>query len=530
MPFYDALDAADLKHILVRHEQGAAFAASGYARMKNQPGVCVATSGPGATNLITGITDAAMDGIPLFVITGQVASPMLGTDAFQEAPIPDMVRPVVKYCKQVTSPEQLLTALPEAWKTATTGRPGPVLIDITKDAQINQTDAAPNWTTLEKESVALPTEDLTAATELLAAAKQPLILFGHGVHIAGASTELAALMDKSSIPATATLHGLSSLATTHPNYLGMAGMHGHLAANAAIQDADVILAVGMRFDDRLTGRVPDFAPNAKIIHVDIDNRQIGKVVPPTIGINHDAKAVLAALVEAVPALETTAWLEALAAHREEEKAIVISEALKATNDRPNMSFTLDALGSNREQAAIFISDVGQHQMSAARYLDLRSNDRLLNSGGLGTMGFALPAAVGAAVANQDTERAVVAIIGDGSFQMSMQELGTIAQEKLPVKILILNNNYLGMVRQWQELFFARRYSHVDISSPDLAQIAAAYNIPYLRAEQTGEVGDALAAFWAATGPVLLEVAVTKEENIFPIVPSGASLSEVKLTA
>lgn len=513
MPFYDALERTGaLHHVLVRHEQGAVFAASGAARVGGEAGVAIATSGPGATNLITGITDAQADGVPLFVITGQVASPLLGTEAFQEAPIPEMVAPVTKYCAQVTPQSDIRQILEEAWSAMCSGRPGPVLIDITKDAQ--------------QAVFATYSTALADAVELLKGAERPLILFGKGATDATAS--LQKCIAAHHIPAVCTLHGLSVLPSDTSYFFGMAGMHGHLAANHAIQNADVILALGVRFDDRLTGRVEDFAPRAEIIHVDVSARQIGRVVPTAVGLVGKVSDLLPQIDAALTSKPNTDWVTSLREKAKEEERAIITPNTQLRPGRPTMAYVLSCVSKRRSRKATFVSDVGQHQMSAARYLRLRDSDRLLNSGGLGSMGFALPAAIGAAFAGGAKERDTFVIVGDGSFQMSLQELATAVQEGVPIKVLLLNNGYLGMVRQWQELFFGKTYSQVAIGSPKIAAIAKAYGCSYLKADATDTFNEQLDAFLSVEGPVIYEVAVVSEENVFPIVPAGASLSEMKL--
>src|SRR3989344_2805098 len=464
MPIYDALYdyKYKIRHILVRHEQGAAHAAEGYARTAGKPGVAMATSGPGATNPVTGIADAMCDSIPIVCITGQVPKAALGTDAFQEAPIIGIVTPITKWCYQVTHAQEIPYIIAKAFHIAKSGRPGPVLVDITKNAQIELCDYDPNEKfscTARTSNAPAPTKtDLKRAADLLNKAERPYMLIGHGISISRAEKELDNFLAKSGIPVASTLLGLSSVPTNHPLYMGMLGMHGNYSTNKLTNDADLILAVGVRFDDRVTGKISEYAKGVKIIHVDVDHAELEKVVPTELPIHADAKAFLTAITPLMKKRDHSAWIKRFKKLDEEEKREVNDAELYPEGGEITMAETIRILGEQTKGRAVVVADVGQHQMVAARYYPFREPDCYITSGGLGTMGFALPAAIGAKMG--DPSREVVAVIGDGSFQMTMQELGTIMQEKLPVKIIILNNRFLGMVRQWQELFFGNRYSFV----------------------------------------------------------------------
>jgi acetolactate synthase-1/2/3 large subunit len=531
MPVYDALYDYQEKihHILVRHEQGAAHAAEGYARIANKAGVCLATSGPGATNLVTGIADAMLDSIPMVCITGQVSKAFLGTDAFQETDIIGITIPITKWNYQVTSAEELLTIIPKAFAVAQSGRPGPVLIDITKNAQFEtlsvDLSSLPEHHTLECRSV-VELSALRTAASLLNTAKQPLMLVGHGVLISNAQAELREFMEKTGIPAASTLLGLSALPTTHPLYVGMLGMHGNYGPNILTNEADVIMAIGMRFDDRVTGKLSEYARQAKIIHIDIDPAELNKNVQVAAGIVCDAKQALRALLPLVEQREHPEWLERFSQCHKTEVDAVISKDLAEREERPCMSKVIADLNQVTEGEAIVVTDVGQHQMATARYYGFKNAGSFISSGGLGTMGFALPAAAGAAVA--DRSRNVVAIIGDGGFQMTLQELGTIAQQGLSVKTIVLNNNFLGMVRQWQQLFFEKRYSFVELTNPNFCMIAEAFGIPAKQVGRCCDVKAALTEMWNTPGPYFLEILVEKEDNVFPMVPAGASVADVRL--
>lgn len=528
MPFYDALyDAKDeIKHILVRHEQGASHAAEGYARITGRAGVCIATSGPGATNLVTGIADAMLDSVPMVCITGQVFSDLLGTDAFQETDVIGITMPITKWNYQVSRAEDIAEAISKAFYIAQNGRPGPVLVDITKDAQVNSFEYEAVKVTSIKNFNPMPSINdsrIKEAAEAINNAKRPLIFCGHGVLIAQAQKELTKIMEVGDIPATSTLHGLSAIATSHPQYVGMLGMHGHYGPNLLSKEADVVIAVGMRFDDRVTGKLKTFIPDATVIHIDIDAAELHKNVKAHIPVHGDAKVALTKLLPLIEKRNRSEWIAAFAKCDEEEKAKV---AISGDGEKLKMSEVIVELSKETKGEAVIVADVGQHQMMAARYYQFQKPDSFITSGGLGTMGFALPAAIGAKEAAKDRE--VVAIIGDGSFQMTLQELATIKQENLAVKVIILNNNFLGMVRQWQELFFDNRYSFVDLDNPDFVKVTEGFGIKAQRIEKKSELEAGLKTMLEHDGPFLLEVMVEKEQNVFPMVPAGACVSDIRL--
>lgn len=529
MPIYDALyDYKDqIRHILVRHEQGAAHAAEGYARLKGKPGVCMATSGPGATNLVTGIADAMSDSIPIVCITGQVTAAALGTDAFQEAPIIGIVTPITKWCYQVTNAQEIPEAVEKAFRIASSGRPGPVLIDITKNAQTEMCDFhLPVKKHVYKHQTKSFKRKLAHAAALLNKAERPFILIGHGIPIAKAENELIKVVEKSGFPVASTLLGLSSIPTNHPLYMGMLGMHGNYAPNKLTNKADVILAVGMRFDDRVTGKISEYAKNAKIIHVDIDNAELHKVVKTELAIHADAKEFLAQLLPLIKPRKHAEWIKRFREFDKDELAVVKDSELYPKSGEITMGETIRILSEKTAGKAVIVADVGQNQMVAARYYGFKNPDSYITSGGLGTMGFALPASIGAKIA--DPKKEVIAIIGDGGFQMNIQELGTIAQEKLGIKIIILNNRFLGMVRQWQEMFFDERYSFVHMENPDFIKIAEGYSIPGELVEERKELHGALDRLLKAKGSYLLDIRVKKDGNVFPMIPSGASVDEIRL--
>lgn len=529
MPVYDALyDFKDqVHHVLVRHEQGAVHAAEGYARACGKPGVCIATSGPGATNLITGIADAMMDSVPLVCITGQVGSPFLGTDAFQEADILSMTAPVTKWSFQVTSAEEIPFCLAKAFYLAKSGRPGPVVIDITKDAQLGMLDFSyPKYEGERKEVLKPDTLTIQKAADLLNLSARPYLLVGHGVLISGAEKEVRELAEKADIPIASTLLGLSAFPTNHPLHVGMLGMHGNYGANVLTNEADVILAVGMRFDDRVTGALEKYAKQAQIIHIDIDQSELGKNVKVTVPILADAKNALQALLPLVHSHRHPVWLEKFRQCKALEYEKVIEKEVNPKEGMLTMGEAIHCLSQKDKGRSIIVTDVGQHQMVAARYTDfLRSNSHI-TSGGLGTMGFALPAAIGAKLGAPNLN--VIAVIGDGGFQMTLQELGVVFQEKLPVKILILNNQHLGMVRQWQELFFEERYSFTAMLNPDFVKIAEAYGIRARKVTERQELSEVLTEMLESKEAYLLEVVVEKQHNVFPMIPPGCSACEVRL--
>lgn len=532
MPVYDALyDYKDrLRHILVRHEQGAGHAAQGYARMTGRPGVCLVTSGPGATNLVTPITDAMMDSVPLVCITGQVAASLLGTDAFQEADIIGITTPITKWNYQIIHASEIPEVFAKAFLIAGSGRPGPVVIDITKNAQMDMMDFS------YPKSISIPSyqptinphvKQIKLAADLINSAKRPYILIGHGILIAKAEKSLLALSEKTGMPVASTLHGLSSFPVGHPLYVGMLGMHGNYAPNKMTNKADVILAVGMRFDDRVTGRLEDYAKNAQVIHIDIDPAEINKNVPSVVPIVADANAALEELLKYVKPNTHKEWVKKFHEFDKMEFDSVINDEIHPKTGQITMGEAINLLSEKTKGEAVIVTDVGQHQMMSARYYKFQKTDSFITSGGLGTMGFGLPAAMGAKVAAPT--RDVIAIVGDGGFQMTLQELITIDQDQIPVKIIILNNNYLGMVRQWQQLFFDHRYSFVNLHNPDFVAITKACGIDAEKVTERDELGLAFDRLLSAKGPRLLEIVVKQEGNVFPMVPTGASVDEMVLT-
>jgi acetolactate synthase-1/2/3 large subunit len=531
MPVYDALyDEQDrIQHVLARHEQGAIHAAQGFARATTKPGVCFATSGPGATNLITGIADAQIDSTPLVCITGQVASSLLGSDAFQETDIIGISMPVTKWNYQVTEASEIPEALAKAFYIARSGRPGPVLIDITKDAQFQKFDYS--YKPFEKVRSYVPkpeidTSSIERAAEAINNAKRPFILFGQGVILANAEEEFKKLVEKTGIPSAWTILGLSALETDHPLNVGMLGMHGNYGPNLLTNECDVLIAIGMRFDDRVTGNLDKYAKQAKVIHLEIDPAEINKNVRADIPVLGDAKVTLAQLLQKVKPNSHEEWLQKFndCAKIEDEK--VIDAELNPSSDTLTMGEVIKIINKYTHGDAIIVTDVGQHQMVACRYSKFTKSKSNITSGGLGTMGFGLPAAIGAQLGAPD--RTVIAVIGDGGFQMTIQELATIYQTKAKVKVLLLNNEFLGMVRQWQQLFFDKRYSSTEMINPDFQTIVKGYYIPTEKVTERDKLEDAIKEFLNYDGAYFLEVMVGKENNVFPMVPSGAGVSEIRL--
>lgn len=532
MPIYDALyDYNDkLEHILVRHEQGAIHAAQGFARTSGNVGVVFATSGPGATNLVTGLADAMIDSTPVVCITGQVFAALLGTDAFQETDVINITTPVTKWNFQVTDAEEIPETLAKAFHIAKTGRPGPVLIDITKNAQLQLFDFKGykpcNHIRSYRPKPIVRKEFVEQAAQLINEAKKPFVLFGQGVLLGKAEKEFKEFLEKSGIPAAATVMGLSALETDHPLHMGMLGMHGNYAPNVMTNECDVLIAIGMRFDDRVTGRLDKYAKQAKIIHLDIDPAEIDKNVKTTVAVWGDCKEVLPQLTSLVNKKEHTDWAKQFRELEKEEIKEVIQPELHPEEEVMTMGEVVRIVNELSGGDAVIVTDVGQHQMVACRYAKFNQSKSNVTSGGLGTMGFALPAAIGAKYGAP--QRQVVAIIGDGGFQMTLQELGTIMQFDIPVKILILNNSFLGMVRQWQQLFHDRRYSFVNITSPDFVALAKSYSIDGQKVEKREDLEGALKAMLDHPSSYLLEVVVGKENNVFPMVPQGSSVSEIRL--
>ncbi|MFZ4862082.1 biosynthetic-type acetolactate synthase large subunit [Sphingobacterium sp. Mn56C] len=532
MPIYDALyDYNDkLKHILVRHEQGGIHAAQGYARTSGRVGVAFATSGPGATNLVTGLADAMIDSNPIVCITGQVFASLLGTDAFQETDVVNITTPVTKWNYQVTDATEIPSVLAKAFYIAQTGRPGPVLIDITKNAQIQLFDyqGYEKCTHVRSYRPAplVRKEYIEAAAKLINEAKKPFVLFGQGVILGRAEQEFKDFIEKGGFPAAATVMGLSALETDHPQHVGMLGMHGNYAPNVMTNECDVLIAVGMRFDDRVTGRLDKYAKQAKVIHLDIDPAEIDKNVKATVPVWGDCKETLPALTALLKPLDHSAWLQQFRDLEKEEIKEVIQPELNPTGEVMTMGEVIRVLNELSGGNAIIATDVGQHQMVACRYAKFNSSKSSVTSGGLGTMGFGLPAAIGAWYGAP--HRDVVAIIGDGGFQMTIQELGTIMQFGAKVKILILNNEFLGMVRQWQQLFHDKRYSFVNITSPDFVAVAKGYYIEGNKISERKDLETAIKTMLDHNGAYLLEVMVGKENNVFPMVAQGTSVSEIRL--
>ncbi len=533
MPTYDALyDYQDhLKHILVRHEQGAGHAAQGYARMLNKAGVCLVTSGPGATNLITPIADAMLDSTPMVCIVGQVKANLLGTDAFQECDLIGISMPVTKWNYQVVDADEIPEIMAKAFYIAESGRPGPVLIDITRTAQTDLMTKPFEYIPCKsiisyKPRVEPKVEHVEAAAKLINGAKRPYILAGHGIIISGAEKELNDFVDKTGIPVATTLLGMSSMDADHPSYVGWPGMHGNYGANVLTNSCDVLIAIGMRFDDRITGDLSTYAKQAKVVHIEIDPSEVDKNVKADAPVVGDAKAALKALLPLVNKADHSEWRAEFKKYDDEEYDKITKKDLFHEGDKIKMGEAVNLLSVKTKGEAVVVTDVGQHQMITNRYYRFKKRNSIVTSGGAGTMGFALPAAFGAKVAVP--KREVVAVIGDGGFQMTLQELGTIAQSGLPVKIIILNNNFLGMVRQWQQLFFDNRYSFVELQNPDFITIAKGFGIAGHTVSDRAELSDSLDTLLKSDKPYLLEIICEKEENVFPMVPAGGCVTSVRL--
>lgn len=532
MPVYDKLyDYSDrLRHILVRHEQGAIHAAQGYARVTGRPGVVIVTSGPGATNVITGVADAMTDSTPVIVITGQVASSALGTDAFQEADIIGLTGPITKWNCQIRHAEEVPEAVAKAFYIASTGRPGPVVLDFTKDAQNGLAEYSFTKCDFIRSyvpEVQVPESELDRAAAIIDNAERPLVVFGQGVLLSHAEEALMEFLEKGDIPAASTLLGIGALPTDFRLYEGMIGMHGNVAPNIKTNECDVLIAVGMRFDDRVTGTVSTYARQAKVIHIDIDASEIGKIIPVEVGLNGDAHKVLEGLTARISARKRKAWTGSFAVCREVEQARVIDKEVSPESGEIRMGEVVDAVARATGDNAVVVTDVGQNQMVAARYSRFRTSRSFITSGGLGTMGFGIPAAIGAKIGVP--ERPVCLFTGDGGVQMTIEELGTIMQEGTGVKIVILNNNWLGNVRQWQELFFDRRYSFTRMLNPDYMMIAAAYGIRSAVVHRREDLQDAVREMFSDDAPYILDVHVKEEANVMPMIPPGKGIDNIMLS-
>lgn len=531
MPIYDSLYSYldQVNHILTRHEQGAIHAAQGYARVSGKVGVCFATSGPGATNLITGLADAMIDSTPLVCITGQVASSLLGTDAFQETDIIGISTPVTKWNVQVTKPQDIAPAIAKAFYIAKTGRPGTVVIDITKDAMVSEAEYSYEKCTHVRSyrpEIEIDETKVEEAVSLINQAQKPYILVGQGVTLANAEHEFIEFVEKSGIPVAWTLLGAQNIHKEHPQNMGMLGMHGNYATNVLTNQCDVLIAIGMRFDDRVTGNVSKYAKQAKIIHLELDPAEINKIIKADVALLGDCKKTLPKLTQKVQKKDYTSWYQQFKDLHKEEVEKVIEHDMYPKTEKILMSEVIRVLNEKKEKNAILVTDVGQHQMVASRYFNYDSNRCLVTSGGLGTMGFGLPAAIGARLGAPD--RQVIIIAGDGGFQMNIQELGTLMQNNIEIKMLVLNNSFLGMVRQWQQLFFDKRYSFTDMETPNIEQLASAYRMSGKIIEKREELEGAIQTFLETKGSYILEVKVEKEDNVFPMVPAGAGIDEVLL--
>jgi len=531
MPVYDALfNYQDkVRHILVRHEQGAAHAAQGYARASGRVGVALVTSGPGATNLITGIADAMIDSTPLVCLSGQVGAPLLGTDAFQETDVIGISMPVTKWNVQVTKAEDIAEAIAKAFYIARTGRPGPVLVDITKDAQFAQCDFAYKKCERIRSYIPIPKIDIAKveeAAEIVNKAKKPFALIGQGIILGGAEAELRAFLEKTGIPAGWTILGNSALPSDHPLNMGMLGMHGNYGPNIKSNECDVLIAIGMRFDDRVTGDVKRYAKQAKVIHLEIDPSEVDKNVKTTVAVIGDVKESLPLLTERVKSNKYPEWVAEFKKCMDIEYEKVIKKDLYPEKEGLTMGEVIRRINEKTKGEAILVTDVGQHQMVASRYCKFTKSRSFITSGGLGTMGFGLPASIGAKISSPEKE--VITICGDGGLQMTIQELGTIFQSEVAVKIVLLNNNFLGMVRQWQQLFFDKRYSSTPLINPDFIAIAKAYCIEGQKVTARADIDAAIDTMLNHKGPYLLEVKVEKEDNVFPMVTAGSSVSDIRL--
>ncbi len=533
MPVYDALYdyRKQLNHILVRHEQAATHAAEGYARVSGKTGVCLVTSGPGATNTITGIADAMMDSTPMVVITGQVGAQMLGTDAFQECDVVDITQPISKWAYQIRSAKDVAWAVQRAFYIASSGRPGPVVLDFTKNAQIEKAEYVPGSIDFIRSYVPIPPTDkqsIVEAAALINEAKRPLVLVGQGVELGNASDELKAFIEKAGLPAGCTLLGLSALPSAHPLNVGMLGMHGSLGANKKTQECDLLIAVGMRFDDRITGKLSTYAKQARKIHFDIDPSEINKNVSVDVAVLGDCKETLPAVTALLHDNAHDAWRESFSEWDKKETEVVIEPQIHPTEGPLRMGEVVRRVTELTEDKAILVTDVGQNQMMAARYFRFSEKRSMVTSGGMGTMGYGLPAAIGATFGAP--QRTVCLFLGDGGLQMTIEELGTIMEQRSPVKIILLNNNYLGNVRQWQHLFFHNRYSFTPMMNPDYEKIAEAYNIPALTVTRRADLDNAIQQMLHTDGPFLLQAAVLEEDNVLPMCCPGHDVDDMMLEA
>lgn len=533
MPVYDALYdyRKQLNHILVRHEQAATHAAEGYARVSGKTGVCMVTSGPGATNTITGIADAMMDSTPMVVITGQVGAQMLGTDAFQECDVVDITQPISKWAYQIRSAKDVAWAVQRAFYIASSGRPGPVVLDFTKNAQVEKAEYVPGCIDFIRSYVPIPPTDkqsIIEAAALINEAKRPLVLVGQGVELGNASEELKAFIEKAGLPAGCTLLGLSALPSAHPLNVGMLGMHGSLGANKKTQECDLLIAVGMRFDDRITGKLSTYAKQARKIHFDIDPSEINKNVSVDVAVLGDCKETLPAVTALLNANRHEAWRESFREWDKQETSVVIEPQIHPTEGPLRMGEVVRRVTELTEDKAILVTDVGQNQMMAARYFRFTEKRSMVTSGGMGTMGYGLPAAIGATFGAP--QRTVCLFLGDGGLQMTIEELGTIMEQRSPVKIILLNNSYLGNVRQWQHLFFHNRYSFTPMMNPDYEKIAEAYNIPARTVTRREDLDHAIQQMLHTDGPFLLQAAVLEEDNVLPMCCPGHDVDDMMLEA
>ena len=531
MPTFDALygHRDKLNHILVRHEQGAAHAAQGFARVSGKVGVCLVTSGPGATNTITGIADAMIDSTPIVVIAGQTPTSMLGTDAFQEVDLVGVTQPISKWSYQIRRAEDVAWAVARAFYIAKSGRPGPVVLDFTKNAQVEMVDYEPVALDFIRSYDPIPDTDrveLQHAADLINASERPFVLVGQGVELGNAQAELLAFLEKADIPCGRTLLGLSAIPSDHPLNKGMLGMHGNLGPNIKTNECDVLIAVGMRFDDRVTGNLNTYAKQAKIIHMDIDPSEINKNVKVDVAVLGDCKETLAELTKLVRENKHTAWNDSFKEYEQTEFERVIEKEVYPKEGPLNMGEVVRAVSEATNHEAVLVTDVGQNQMMSARYFKYTQNRSIVTSGGLGTMGFGVPAAIGATFGRPD--RTVCVFMGDGGLQMNLQELGTIMEQKAPVKMILMNNNYLGNVRQWQAMFFGRRYSFTPMLNPDYMKIAEAYGIPSRRVMKREELQEAIREMLDTDGPFLLEACVIEEGNVMPMTPPGGTVNEMLL--